>query len=33
VDEEIDFVAAPNLTDVAWVRREIQDRQMRVETA
>jgi hypothetical protein len=29
---EIDFVAAPNLTDVAWERWEIQGRQVRVET-
>ncbi len=30
---EIDFVAAPNLTDQAWERWEIQGRQVRVETA
>ena len=30
---EIDFVAAPNLTDVAWERWEIQGRPVRVETA
>lgn len=30
---EIDFVAAPNLTDAAWERWDIQGRQVRVETA
>ena len=30
---EIDFVAAPNLTDAAWERWEIQGRPVRVETA
>lgn len=30
---EIDFVAAPNLTDSAWERWEIQGRPVRVETA
>jgi hypothetical protein len=30
---EVDFVAAPNLTDVAWKRWEIQGRPVRVETA
>jgi hypothetical protein len=32
-DGEIDFVAAPNLTDAAWERWEIQGRAVRVETA
>jgi hypothetical protein len=30
---EVDFVAAPNLTDAAWERWEIQGRPVRVETA
>ena len=30
---EVDFVAAPNLTDAAWERWEIQGRTVRVETA
>ena len=30
---EIDFVAAPNLTDAAWERWEIRGRPVRVETA
>lgn len=30
---EIDFVAAPNLTDAAWERWDIQGRPVRVETA
>ena len=30
---EIDFVAAPNLTDAAWKRWDIQGRPVRVETA
>ena len=30
---EIDFVVAPNLTDAAWERWEIQGRPVRVETA
>jgi predicted nucleotidyltransferase component of viral defense system len=33
VEGEIDFVAAPNLTDAAWERWEIQGGQVRVETA